>query len=59
MKKNFEDFLISLSSELTIPLISSQEVFYIKKEMAEAHDALICVGEKSFVDDKNRKKFKK
>ena len=26
--------------------------------MAEAHDALICVGEKSFVDDKNRKKFK-
>ena len=26
--------------------------------MAEAHDALICVGEKSFVDDSNRKKFK-
>ena len=57
-EKNFEDFLISLSSELTIPLISSQEVFYIKEEMAEAHDALICVGEKSFVDDKNRKKLR-
>ena len=27
--------------------------------MAEAHDALICVGEKTFVDDKNRKKFQK
>ena len=26
--------------------------------MAEAHDALICVGEKTFVDDTNRKKFK-
>ena len=26
--------------------------------MAEAHDALICIGEKTFVDDKNRKKFK-
>ncbi len=57
-EKNFEDFLISISSELKIPLISSQEVFYIKEEMAEAHDALICVGEKSFVDDQNRKKFK-
>ena len=56
-EKNYEDFLISISSKLTIPLISSQEVFYIKEEMAEAHDALICVGEKSFVDDKNRKKF--
>ena len=57
-EKNFEDFLISISSELNVPLISSQEVFYIKEEMAEAHDALICVGEKSFVDDKNRKKFR-
>ena len=57
-EKNFEDFLISISSELSLPLISSQEVFYLKEDMAEAHDALICVGEKSFVDDKNRKKFK-
>ncbi len=56
-EKNFEDFLISISSELNVPLISSQEVFYINEEMAEAHDALICVGEKSFVDDTNRKKF--
>ena len=45
-EKNFEEFLISLSSELMIPLISSQEVFYLKEDMAEAHDALICVGEK-------------
>ena len=58
-EKNFEDFLISISSEFNVPLISSQEVFYIKEEMAEAHDALICVGEKSFVDDTNRKKFRK
>ena len=57
-ERNFEDFLISSSLELKLPLIASQEVFYIKKEMAEAHDALICVGEKSFVDDKNRKKFR-
>ena len=57
-EKNFEDFLISISSELRLPLISSQEVFYLKEDLAEAHDALICVGEKSFIDDKNRKKFK-
>ncbi len=57
-EKNFEDFLISVSTEFMLPLISSQEVFYINEEMAEAHDALICVGEKSFVEDKNRKRFK-
>ncbi len=57
-EKNYEDFLISLSSKVKAPLISSQEVFYIKEEMAEAHDALICVGEKTFVEDKNRKKLR-
>ena len=25
--------------------------------MYEAHDALICIGEKNFVDDKNRLKY--
>ena len=25
--------------------------------MHEAHDALMCIGEKNFIDDKNRKKF--
>ncbi len=56
-EKNYEDFLMSISSKLNLPIISSQEVFYIGPEMAEAHDALICVGEKTFVDDKNRKKY--
>ena len=27
------------------------------KEMYEAHDALTCIGEKNFIDDKNRFKF--
>ncbi len=57
-EKNYEDFLILMSTEFEIPLISSQEVYYINEKMAEAHDALICVGEKSFVDDTNRKKFR-
>ena len=56
-EKNFEDFMINLSSSYDVPIISSQETFYIEKEMYEAHDALVCVGEKSFVDDKNRKKY--
>ena len=56
-EKNFEDFMINLSSLYDVPIISSQETFYIEKEMYEAHDALVCVGEKSFVDDKNRKKY--
>ena len=25
--------------------------------MYEAHDALLCIGEKTYVDEKNRKKY--
>ena len=25
--------------------------------MFEAHDALLCIGQKTYVDEKNRKKF--
>ena len=42
---------------LNIPLIATQEVFYIDKEMYEAHDTLTCIGNKTFIEDKNRFKL--
>ena len=54
---NFENFLIKQSAKINLPLIASQEVYYLQKNMKEAHDALICIGEKSFVDDTNRNKL--
>ena len=56
-EKNFENHLLAYSKSLGIPLIASQEVFYINQDMYEAHDALKCIGEKNFVDDKNRFKL--
>ena len=54
---NFENYLILLSDKLNIPLIASQEVYYLDEKMFEAHDALVCIGEKNFVDDQKRKRF--
>ncbi len=56
-ENNFESFILNKSKSLSVPLIATQEVFYINEEMHEAHDVLRCIGEKSFVDDKNRFKF--
>ena len=56
-EKNFENFLLNNSKNLNIPLIATQDVFYIDEKMYEAHDALRCIGEKNFVDDKNRFKL--
>ncbi len=53
-EKNFEIFLLNNSKILDIPIIASQEVFYLNEEMFEAHDALKCIGQKEFVDDKSR-----
>ncbi len=56
-EKNFENYLLKISSKFDLPLIAGQEVYYLSPDMAEAHDALICIGEKQFIDDKNRFKF--
>ena len=56
-EENFENFIINLSGLLEIPLIASQEVYYLHEDMFEAHDALVCIGEKSFVDDIKRIKY--
>ena len=56
-EKNIENIFLNLSNKFKIPLIASQEVFYIKKDMYEAHDALLCIGEKTYIEEKNRKKF--
>jgi DNA polymerase-3 subunit alpha len=56
-EKNLENIFMNLSEKFKIPLIASQEIFYIDQDMYEAHDALLCIGEKTYVDEKNRKKY--
>jgi DNA polymerase III subunit alpha len=56
-EKNFENHLLNYSKILDIPLIATQEVFYMDSDMYEAHDALTCIGEKNFIDDNNRFKY--
>tara|TARA_B100000700_G_scaffold149338_1_gene166148 strand:+ start:5718 stop:9131 length:3414 start_codon:yes stop_codon:yes gene_type:complete len=56
-EKSFEKFNLIKSKELEIPIIATHEVFYLDKNMHEAHDALTCIGSKSYVNDKNRNKL--
>ncbi|MDC3005204.1 DNA polymerase III subunit alpha, partial [Candidatus Pelagibacter sp.] len=53
-EKSFELKNLELSSKFNIPIIASQEVFYLNKDMYEAHDALVCIGEKTYINEKNR-----
>ena len=53
-EKNLEIYNLNLSQKLNLPIIASQEVYYLEKDLYEAHDALMCIGSKNYINDKNR-----
>ncbi|MDB3949425.1 DNA polymerase III subunit alpha [Candidatus Pelagibacter sp.] len=53
----FEKFNLEQSSKVKIPIIATNEVYYLTPDMHEAHDALTCIGSKTYVNEKNRIKY--
>ncbi len=54
---SFEKMNLKKSNDLEIPLIATNETFYIDKDTHEAHDALICIKNKTYLQEKNRVRF--
>ncbi len=52
-QKELNHQLIKLSKELNIPLVATNDVHYIKKEHARAHEALLCLQTQTTLDDPN------
>jgi len=49
--------LISLSKELGIPLVATNDVHYITREDAPDHDLLLCIGTNTTIHDEKRMKI--
>tara|TARA_B100001245_G_scaffold57696_1_gene39444 strand:+ start:2582 stop:5992 length:3411 start_codon:yes stop_codon:yes gene_type:complete len=56
-EKQFEIFNLNKSNKYKLPIIATNEVYYLDKSMNEAHDALMCIGQKMYVNDSNRIKL--
>ena len=56
-EKNFEKFNLEQSKKLNLPIIATNEVYYLDQTMHEAHDALMCIGLKTYVNEINRNKL--
>ncbi len=56
-EKEFEICNLNLSKKYEIPIIATNEVYYLDKEMHEAHDALMCIGQKTYINDQKRLKL--
>ena len=49
--------LIELSKKMNLPLIATNDVHYLKKEHARAHEIMLCIQTQSKLDDTKRMKF--
>ncbi|HHX76826.1 MAG TPA: DNA polymerase III subunit alpha [Firmicutes bacterium] len=49
--------LLQISRETGIPLVATNDLHYLNREDAEAHDVLLCIQTGKTVDDENRMKF--
>ncbi len=54
-EQNSESAFLDLAYQHDIPLVATNEVFYPDKSMFEAHDALICIEEKAYVSQSERR----
>lgn len=51
-----EDHLLNFAYKYNIPIVATNNCFYADPDMYEAHDALLCIAESSFVQDKTRRR---
>ncbi len=49
--------LLRLAAETSLPLVVTNDLHYVHKAQAEAHDVLLCVGTGSNLDTPNRLRF--
>ncbi len=56
-EREFENFNLNISKKFDLPIIATNEVYYLDQNMFEAHDALLCIGKKTYLNDANRLKL--
>ena len=56
-EEQIEAHLIELADALELPLVATNDVYFLRAETYEAHDALLCVAQNSHVEDENRRRL--
>jgi DNA polymerase-3 subunit alpha len=56
-QKTVNEGLIKISKELAIPLVATNDVHYLTRASAKAHEALLCVQTQTTLEDPNRMRF--
>ncbi|MBI1329469.1 MAG: DNA polymerase III subunit alpha [Alphaproteobacteria bacterium] len=52
-----EDLLIDLAYEKKLPLVATNDVHFASADMYEAHDALLCIADSTYVSQTDRRRL--
>ncbi|HOM81181.1 MAG TPA: DNA polymerase III subunit alpha [Armatimonadota bacterium] len=56
-QRTVNEAILQLARELNLPLIVTNDLHYLRKEDAQAHDVLLCIQTNTTVDDEKRMRF--
>jgi DNA polymerase-3 subunit alpha len=53
-EEEIEPLLLEIAFECKVPLVATNEAFFLNKDMYEAHDALLCIASGRYINELNR-----
>ena len=56
-ERQIEPRLITLAMELGLPLVATNDIYFPTEDMYEAHDALLCVADGTYISDNERRRL--
>lgn len=56
-EQRIESTLMEFSTQYQVPLVATNDVFFASKDMYEAHDALRCIAQGTYVEEQNRERL--
>jgi DNA polymerase-3 subunit alpha len=56
-QKIVNDGIVGIGTEMGVPLVATNDVHFLNREDAEAHDVLLCIQTGKTINDENRMRF--
>ena len=55
MEVNTESNILEMADSHNLPLVATNDVYFLDQALHQSHDALLCIAEGSFVDQKQER----
>jgi len=56
---NTEKYFVEMAFKHNIPLVATNDVYFLKEDMHEAHEILLCIADSKYINDASRRKSSK